>query len=181
MTLEIRLSSRGKGWDPIHVLSPPHCPKPELGFPTSYFVVPHFCVHWVEVAGDCSFCWFWWWNCWPSLFKLYFHSPFMLCNINRHANDRWRRWTMTSITSKNLEKSVVNIVLYSVVRVRVMAMVFSATYSNTSFISRLSVLFVEKTGVPGENHKPVASHWQTLSYNIVASTPHLERDSNSQR
>jgi hypothetical protein len=42
---------------------------------------------------------------------------------------------MTSITSKNLENSVVNIVLYSIVRVRVMVMVFSATYSNISFIN----------------------------------------------
>jgi hypothetical protein len=24
---------------------------------------------------------------------------------------------------------------------------------------------VEETGVPGENHQPVASHWQTLSHN----------------
>jgi hypothetical protein len=44
---------------------------------------------------------------------------------------------MTSMTSKNLENSVVNIVLYSIVRVRVMVMVLSATYSNISFISRL--------------------------------------------
>jgi hypothetical protein len=27
------------------------------------------------------------------------------------------------------------------------------------------------TGVPGENHSPVASHWQTLSHNVVSSTP----------
>jgi hypothetical protein len=27
-----------------------------------------------------------------------------------------------------------------------------------------SVLLVEETGVPGEKHKPVASHWQTLSH-----------------
>jgi len=26
-----------------------------------------------------------------------------------------------------------------------------------------SVLLVEETGVPGENHRPVAGHWQTLS------------------
>jgi hypothetical protein len=26
----------------------------------------------------------------------------------------------------------------------------------------LSVLLVEETEVPGENHWPVASHWQTL-------------------
>jgi hypothetical protein len=25
--------------------------------------------------------------------------------------------------------------------------------------------------VPGENQRPVASHWQTLSHNVVSSTP----------
>ena len=34
-------------------------------------------------------------------------------------------------------------------------------------------LLVEETAVPGENHHPVASHWQTLSHNVVSSTPHL--------
>ena len=29
------------------------------------------------------------------------------------------------------------------------------------------VLLVEETGGPGENHRPVASHWQTLSHNVV--------------
>ena len=36
-----------------------------------------------------------------------------------------------------------------------------------------SVLLVEETGVPGENHRPAASHWQTWSYNVVSSTPCL--------
>ena len=31
-----------------------------------------FCVQWVKVRGGCLFCWYWW-NCWPSLFKLSFH------------------------------------------------------------------------------------------------------------
>jgi hypothetical protein len=35
---------------------------------------------------------------------------------------------------------------------------------------------VEETGVPGENHKLVASHWQT----VVSSTPCHEWDSYSQ-
>jgi len=26
---------------------------------------------------------------------------------------------------------------------------------------------VEETGGPGENHRPVTNHWQTLSHNIV--------------
>jgi hypothetical protein len=36
---------------------------------------------------------------------------------------------------------------------------------------------VEETG---ENHRPVASHWQTLSHNVVLGTPCHERSSNSQ-
>jgi hypothetical protein len=27
---------------------------------------------------------------------------------------------------------------------------------------------VEEIGIPGENHRPVASHWQTLSQNVIA-------------
>jgi hypothetical protein len=36
-------------------------------------------------------------------------------------------------------------------------MVFNATFNNISVISRRSVLLVEETVVPGENHRPVAS------------------------
>jgi hypothetical protein len=32
---------------------------------------------------------------------------------------------------------------------------------------------VEETGVPRENSRPTASHWQTLSHNVASSTPHL--------
>ena len=39
---------------------------------------------------------------------------------------------------------------------------------------------MQETGVPGENYWPVASCWQTLSHNVVSSTPCHERDSNSQ-
>ena len=31
----------------------------------------------------------------------------------------------------------------------------------------------KKTGVSGENHWPAASHWQTLSHNVISSTPPL--------
>ena len=56
-------------------------------------------------------------------------------------------------------------------------MVFNATFNNISVISWRSVLLVEKTGVHWENHRPDASHWQTISHNIVLSTPRQERDS----
>ena len=46
-------------------------------------------------------------------------------------------------------------------------MVFKVTFNNISDISWWSVLLVEETGGPGENHRPVASHLQTLSHNIV--------------
>ena len=47
-------------------------------------------------------------------------------------------------------------------------MVFKATFNNISVISWQSVLLVEETGVPGENHRPVASHRQTLSDNAIS-------------
>jgi hypothetical protein len=37
-------------------------------------------------------------------------------------------------------------------------MVFNATFNNILAISLRSVLLVEKTRVPGENHQPVVSH-----------------------
>jgi hypothetical protein len=43
-------------------------------------------------------------------------------------------------------------------------MVFNATFNNISVISWQSVLLMEGTGVHWENHRPVASHWQTLSH-----------------
>jgi hypothetical protein len=52
-------------------------------------------------------------------------------------------------------------------------MVFDATFNNFSVISWRSVLLAEETKVLGENHWPVASHWQTLSYNVISSTPRL--------
>jgi len=49
-------------------------------------------------------------------------------------------------------------------------MVFNATFNNISVISWRSVLLVEETG---ENHTPVACHWQTVSHNVVSSSPGL--------
>jgi len=60
-------------------------------------------------------------------------------------------------------------------------MVFNAILNNISVISWRSILLLEETGVPGENHRPVANHWQTLSHNIVSSSTRHERSSNSPR
>jgi hypothetical protein len=42
-----------------------------------------------------------------------------------------------------------------------MDVMFNATFNNISTISWRSVLLVEETGIPGENHRPIASHRQT--------------------
>ena len=41
-------------------------------------------VQWVKVRNDRSFCWYWW-NCWPSLFILSFHSEILNNTISVHS------------------------------------------------------------------------------------------------
>ena len=53
----------------------------------------------------------------------------------------------------------------------VFIIVFNATFSNISVTSWRSVLLVEETGIPGENHLPAASHRETFSHNVVSNTP----------
>ena len=52
-------------------------------------------------------------------------------------------------------------------------MVFNTTFYTISIISWRSVLLVEKTGVPGENHCPAASHQQPSAHNVVSGTPRM--------
>jgi hypothetical protein len=44
-----------------------------------------------------------------------------------------------------------------IVEVKVRVMVLNATFNNISVISWWSVLLVEETEVPRENHRPIAS------------------------
>jgi hypothetical protein len=37
-------------------------------------------------------------------------------------------------------------------------MVFNVTFNNITVTSWQSVVLVEETGIPGENHRPAASH-----------------------
>jgi hypothetical protein len=46
-------------------------------------------------------------------------------------------------------------------------MVFNATLNNILVLSWRSVLLVEETWVPGENHRPAESHSQTSSHNVI--------------
>ena len=77
------------------------------------------------------------------------------------------QFQITNLVSSNLYY-ITLLLLFNHYRVRVM--VFIATSNNISFILWQSVLLVEEIGVPRENHRPAASHWQTLSHNVVLST-----------
>jgi hypothetical protein len=50
------------------------------------------------------------------------------------------------------------IVLITVENVFLCLFVLNATFNNISVISWRSVLLMEETGGPGENHRPVESH-----------------------
>ena len=67
---------------------------------------------------------------------------------------RQTRYFQTIIQGNHVLTSKVGHVIYGLV----CFMVFSATFNNIIAISWRSVLLVEETGVPRENHRPVASH-----------------------
>ena len=106
--------------------------------------------------------------------------------VQSSENDWEHSWSVwiSGISHKNEvmislhieEVSLDRLYIYMVVRV----MVFNATFNNISAISWRSVLLAEETRVPGENHRHVVSHWQTLSHNVVSGTPRDEQGSNSQ-
>ena len=69
----------------------------------------------------------------------------------------------------------INIVIQSFIwtfLIRVRALAFNDTFNNISVTLWRSVLLMEETGVPGENHRPVASHWKQ-TYHIKLYWVHL--------
>ena len=55
---------------------------------------------------------------------------------------------------------------FSHIGLGVRVMVFKDTFNNISVISWRSVLLVEETRVPVENHRPAVSHLKTLSHKL---------------
>ena len=78
----------------------------------------------------------------------------MLCNLRK------KLFEFCMFTADVHEHCAVCLFVYFSV---VMGIVFNAP---------LSTIFqlVEETGVPRDNHRPAASHWQILSHNVVSST-----------
>jgi hypothetical protein len=91
-------------------------------------------------------------------------------------------WKYGQFTSGHIGHTKMPLFSFSLIYLYIFGwfMVFNATFNNISVMSWRSALLVEETGIRGENHRPVASYWQSLSHNVVSSTLRHERDSNSQ-
>ena len=134
------------------------CPKTEPGLPIPYVMVYllsndlrwEVIVHFVDIVEIIDH------HCWNFLFIMLYNKSYL---IDENKN---KSQFLSNLFRRNKK-----------IGCGLWFMVFYATFNNISVISWRSVLLVEETGVPGENHRPVASHWQTLSHNVVSSTPCL--------
>jgi hypothetical protein len=81
--------------------------------------------------------------------------PKRVIRIHKSKKDRQHNG-QNKMMDKRTNDDLQNIIfLYSIV---VCLMLFNATFNNITHMSWWSVLLVEETGGPGENHRPVASH-----------------------
>jgi hypothetical protein len=88
----------------------------------------------------------------------------------KNLKDVSMKWGVINLNTPFNNWSCINTLIHTF---RVKFMVLNAIFNNISAILWRSVLLVEEFGVPGENHWPAASHWQTSSTNVVSNTPRL--------
>ena len=101
------------------------------------------------------------------IFKLLFMIKIM--KNRRHCHFKCNSFFSLFISLKCKKKPVaLKKLLHLITNMFVCLVVFNATFNNISVISWQSVLLVEETGGSGENHRPVASHWQI--YHIMLYT-----------
>ena len=112
---------------------------------------------------------------------------YCLIDVQRVFSQMFRSrliWQFTIVcswlVSLNLSSSVFRPQQSLCIRELGWVVVFNVTFNNISVILCRSVLLAEAIGVPGKTPRLTASHWQTLSHDIVSSTPRHQRDSNSQ-
>ena len=80
-------------------------------------------------------------------------------NVARYTSQCPCKYLLCFINGKCSMSSFVSALMLSPCNwVRVIVIVFNATFNNISVILLRSDLLVEKTGVPGENHRPAASN-----------------------
>jgi hypothetical protein len=73
-----------------------------------------------------------------------------------HLRQKLKKRIKTFIVVSHVYLLTNSVTICMIAGVRVM--VFNVIFNNISAISWWSTLLVEETGVPGENHRPVASH-----------------------
>jgi len=124
--------------------------------------------------------------CYQNNISDLYKNAIKLCYYNKSLHYIMQKWlnrlTIIRIASKQKRKDHQNLASLLVSKTRTnkfhicrqwtlfvffCLMVLNATFNNISVISLRSVLLVEETGGPRENHRPIASHWQTLSHNVV--------------
>jgi hypothetical protein len=101
------------------------------------------------------------------------HKWWNWCIVGMIIDYHWIQWKACQNFTSFLHLLDANLSSISAISWQDRVVVFYSTFNNISVISWRSVLLVEETGGPGENHWPIASHWQTLSHNVVSSTPRL--------
>ena len=79
------------------------------------------------------------------------------------------KWGVINLNTPFNNWSCINTLVHTF---RVRFMMLNATFNNISVLLWQSVLLVEESEVPGENHRPAASHWHT-STNIASNTLRL--------
>ena len=118
-----------------------------------------------------------------SRYSFKYHRKALICHVSiRYNTIQYNKLYSKSERIKQLDKKneQYDIIFNLAPRFIGWVIALNATFNKISVISWRSVLLVEETGVPWENHRP----WQVtdqLYNNIVSSTPRHERDSNSQR
>jgi hypothetical protein len=78
---------------------------------------------------------------------------------DHHNHDRMQSVPITTkVVSSNPVHGEVYSIQHYMIKSLVREILFNTIFNNISVKSRQSVLLVEETGVPGENHQPVASN-----------------------
>jgi hypothetical protein len=88
--------------------------------------------------------------------------------LNQPSWTKWIRWSCNHlIFTRRLNYTNLIIWYKKQLRLELKIMVFHATFNNMLVMSWLLI------GVPGENHWSAVSRRQTLSHNVVSSTPRM--------
>ena len=142
-------------------------------------LIEHFPKHWIIFKEH--------FECENYIRSLESKDSYILCKFRTTSHTllietgRFNNIDRANIICTKWDKITIGDEYHNIMVCLVWCLMLNATFNDSSAISCWSVLLVEETEGPGENQRPVASHWQTLSHHVVSSTPRNEWDSNSQR